>query len=233
MSKINIRTPFFTVNAKSYIWGQEAIDLAIAVDKIAEKYDVDIFFSPQLVDIPEIVKNTKNLIVSAQSMDSLEPGPGMGHILPEALANVGVKSVALNHAEKPTTISELSKAIKRARDLGISTSVCANSLEDVKAVAFLNPDIIVCEEDDAIGTGEISNEEYMKLTTEAIRKINPEIKVIQAAGISNGEDVYKVIKLGSDGTGAASGIMLAKDRVAAVEDMVLGLVKAREELAKK
>lgn len=229
MSKVNLRTPFYTVNAKSYAWGKDVVDFAKAVDKIAEKYDVPIHFYAQLIDIPEIVRNTEHILVSAQYMDSLKPGPGMGHVLPEALKEAGVKTVVLNHAEKPIPFSQLSKTIKRAREVGIMTAVAANSLEDVKAVAQLNPDAIICEEDEAIGTGETSGTEYMTSTTKAVREINPDIKVIQGAGITTGEDVYKVIKLGADGTGAASGAMMAKDRVAAVEDMVKGLVRAREE----
>ena len=52
-------------------------------------HDVDVFFTGQLIDLPAIKANTKNLIVTAQHMDFLKPGRGMGSVLPEALVEAG------------------------------------------------------------------------------------------------------------------------------------------------
>lgn len=45
MSKRTLRTPFFSVNPKSYLFGEEAVQFAIALDQLAEKYDVDVLFT--------------------------------------------------------------------------------------------------------------------------------------------------------------------------------------------
>jgi triosephosphate isomerase len=214
-----IRTPFFSINTKSYIYGKEALDLAIVADALAEEYDIDVFFTCQLVDAPAIIKNTKNLIVTAQHMDGLYPGPGMGRVLPDALKEVGVRAVNLNHAENPMSFFDISLAQTRASELGLITFVCANSIVDCKMAAQLNPTIIVCEQSELIGSGVIGDEDYMKSTTRSIKEINNDVLIVQAAGISTGSDVRKVLELGSDGTGAASSIMLSKDRRALLSEM--------------
>ena len=62
------------------------------------------------------------------------------------------------------------------------------------------------------------------------RYINPEIMVLQGAGISNGQDVYNTIKLGAQATGSTSGILKAADPYAMVEEMIYNLRKAWDEL---
>ena len=106
---MNIRKPFFIVNPKSYIFGDDVLKLAKLADELAQKYDIDCIFTGQLIDLPMIKKATKNLIITAQFMDSLTPGRGMGHVLPEALKNQGVEAVVLNHAEKQLTLTEIAR----------------------------------------------------------------------------------------------------------------------------
>ena len=67
-------------------------------------------------------------------------------------------------------------------------------------------------------------------TIAAVRAINPEIMVLQGAGISNGQDVYNTIKLGAQATGSTSGIIKAADPYAMVEEMLYSLRKAWDEL---
>lgn len=162
-------------------------------------------------------------------MDSLRPGRGMGSVLPEALAAAGVQAVTLNHVEKPLRLDQLANAIERANEVGLITLVCADSVKEVSAVAQLKPDVIICEQTKLIGTGVTTDEEYMVLTTEAIKAIDKDIKIVQAAGIKNGADVYRLIKAGSAGTGSSSGIALHPDRNKILEEMILGVVKARDE----
>ncbi|MGN1399372.1 MAG: triose-phosphate isomerase [Erysipelotrichaceae bacterium] len=224
-----IRTPYFGVNPKSYIYGDDVVQLAIGCDKLAEKYDLDIFFTAQLVDLPLIVKKTKRLIVTAQAMDPIVPGRGMGKILPDALKRAGVMAVTLNHCENPLTVSQLSKAIEIADQMGFVTQVCANSLKDAKAIAQMEPNIIICEQDSRIASGSIAGDDYMIETTLAIKQINPAILVSQAGSVNTAEDVYNILCRGSDGTGGTSNIMLAENRIEKVEEMLQGLVKYRNE----
>lgn len=144
-------------------------------------------------------------------MDPLKPGRGMGHILPESLKEAGAEAVFLNHAENPMTVEKLSKTIERAHELDMITIVCADSVFEAAAVCKLNPDIVLAEPTDLIGTGKTAGKGYVVETISKIREINPDILVMIASGVTTADDVYKVIKLGADGTGGTSGILKAPD----------------------
>ena len=227
---MNIRKPFFIVNPKSYIFGDDVLKLAKLADELAQKYDIDCIFTGQLIDLPMIKKATKNLIITAQFMDSLTPGRGMGHVLPEALKNQGVEAVVLNHAEEQLTLTEIDKTVKRAKEVGIMSIVCADTPEQCRAIAELHPTMMICEPTSLIGTGNTSNEDYIRKTNEAIRTVDDKILIMQAAGVSTGEDVRKVLTLGADGTGGTSGIINAPSWKDKLTEMMSALVDYREEV---
>lgn len=233
MEKIELRRPFFVVNPKSYLYGDELIALAKHADELAEKYDFDVLFTAQLIDLPRLIDECPHLIPCAQYMESLKPGRGMGHVLPEALAAAGVKATFLNHAENPATVHELASTIARANEVGILTVVCADSVEEGEWIAHLHPDVMVCELTSLIGTGQVAGEDYMRSSTEAVKRISPQTKVLQAAGISTGEDVYNAIMYGADSTGGTSGIVAAEDPFATLDEMFEALDRARTDIAKE
>ena len=90
----------------------------------------------------------------------------------------------------------------------------------------MGADIIICEPDELVGTGQTSSDEYMIATNNAIKEVNPQTQVLQAAGISTPEDVYKAIYLGADSTGGTSGIIKAKDPKKTIDDMLRSMLKA-------
>lgn len=227
MEKIEL--PFFIVNPKSYLYGEESLQLALIADKLAEKYGVELFFTASFADLANIKAHTKKLKVTAQHMDSFVPGRGMGYVLPESLKAAGAEAVFLNHAEHSLKLTDLVKTIKRAKELEIITIVCADSLQEAMAIAKLGPDILLCEPTDLIGTGETSSFDYITETTTKIKAIDKNILVMQASGISTGEDVYRTITYGADGTGATSGIINAPDRAQRLEEMILAIIKAKNE----
>lgn len=226
----DIGTPFFVCNPKSYLYGKECLDLAKAADNFAKKYGVEIFFTAPYVDLAKINDNTENIIVTAQHMDSLSPGRGMGKILPESLKTAGVKAVFLNHAEHSLKLNTLVKTLKKADKLEIITIVCADSLEEATAIAKLSPDILLCEPTELIGTDQTSSFDYIIETTTKIKEIDDSILVMQASGINDGKDVYNTIIRGADGTGATSGIMEASNKVQKLEEMIQAIVKAKKDL---
>ena len=231
MKKHKLRSPFFVVNPKSYLYGEDLRKLAVKADELCEKYDFDCLFTAQLIDLAWVAEHCPHLISCAQNMESLRPGRGMGHILPEALAAAGVKATFLNHAENSMTVHELASTIARANEVGILTCVCADSVEEAKAIAELHPDIMTCELTSLIGTGQIAGEDYMRASTEAVKSISPATKVLQAAGISSGENVYDAIKYGADATGGTSGIVAADDPFAMLDEMFEALDRARTDFA--
>ena len=233
MEKAVLQRPFFVVNPKSYLYGEEIRKLAKKTDELCERYGFQSLFTAQLIDLPWIIEQCPHLIPCAQTMESLKPGRGMGHVLPEALAAAGVKACFLNHAENPLTLHGLAATIARANEVGILTCVCADSVEEARAIAQLHPDIMTCELTSLIGTGQIADEDYMRSSTQAVKEISPHTMVLQAAGISTGQDVYDAIMYGGDATGGTSGIVAAEDPFATLEEMFAALDRARTDLAKE
>ena len=224
-----IKAPFFEIGPKSYLYGQDVIDLAIAADKASEKYDVDIIFTTPIVEIARVKAATKRLHVFAPHMDPIVPGRGLADILPESLVAAGAEGVMLNHVEKPVTFDTLAATIKRAEEVGLTTIVCADSMADASKIATLHPDIIVAEPSELIGTGVSVGPEYVEAATKCVKDVDANILVLTAAGISNGQDVYNTIIAGADATGSSSGVAKAADRAAMVDDMIAAVRKAWDE----
>ena len=224
-----IKAPFFEIGPKSYLYGQDVIDLAIAADKASEKYDVDIIFTTPIVEIARVKAATKRLHVFAPHMDPIVPGRGLADILPESLVAAGAEGVMLNHVEKPVTFDTLAATIKRAEEVGLTTIVCADSMADASKIATLHPDIIVAEPSELIGTGVSVGPEYVEAATKCVKDVDANILVLTAAGISNGQDVYNTIIAGADATGSSSGVAKAADRAAMVDEMIAAVRKAWDE----
>ena len=124
---------------------------------------------------------------------------------------------------------EIEKAIKRADELGLATMVCADSIEEVKAIAKLGPNILVAEPTELIGTGKPADKEYVDEVIRVIREINPDIKPFPSAGISKGEDCYNIIKAGSSASGCSSAIAKAENPLALAEEMISAVRRAYDE----
>ena len=72
----------------------------------------------------------------------------------------------------------------------------------------------------------MADNSYVIEATSKIRAINPEILVMIASGVSTADDVYNVIRLGADGTGATSGILKAPDPCLRVMEMARAMAQA-------
>ena len=232
--KPKIRVPYFEIGTKNYIYGDKVLEYAIAADKAAEKYDIDVLFICPAVEIRQVVQNTKHLIVLAPYMDTLRPGRGMADILPEALKAAGAQGVVINHCEKPMSLPQMKATIDRARELDFLVFACADTLAEAKAIAQLHPDIINPEPSEIIGGGNgVSPMAYVKDSIRVIKEIYDDIMVEQAAGITNGQQVYDFIMAGSEAAGAASGIMNAAAPIAMIDEMVAATRRAADDLKKQ
>ena len=228
MKKI-IKTPIFGINSKAYMYGEPLLELAEYADSLAAKYDISVMFSAPYTDLRSIASQTKHILLNAQGMDTIRPGRGMGHILPESLVNAGADGVFLNHAERPMIVSELVTAVFRAKELKLNTVILSDSVEEAKMTAMLEPTIIVCEQKKLIGSGKTADLEYMHVTKAAIKSICPNIIVLQGAGNRTAEDIYNAIKNGSEGSGASSGIFLAENPKEKISELFEGILRARED----
>ncbi len=220
MKPFSIDVPFFEIGPKAYLYGSAVLDLAGMVDEASARYRVPVIFTPQPSDLYPIAQAFPRLYLCAQHMDPLPPGRGQGQILPEAIKAAGAKGVMLNHSEKPITLADLKQSIHRARQVGLFSIVCADSIAETSAVAHLAPDIIVAEPTELIGSGTASDMDYVLASTQAVKRVNEAIYVLQGAGISTGEDVYRVIFAGADATGTSSAVSKAADPARLVDDML-------------
>ena len=223
---MNIKPPFFEIGPKAYLYGDQVLSLALAADAASVKYGVDVIFTTPYTEIRRVAEAAKHLFVCAPHMDALRPGRGLADVLPEALRAAGAKGVMLNHAERPLTMETLEKTLARAREVGLFTIVCANTTAQAMEIAKLGPDIIVAEPSELIGTGRPSSMEYVRASIDAVKRVNPDILVLQGAGISGTRDVYNVISAGAEATGASSAIALAASPEAMADEMLAAVRRA-------
>ena len=200
MKNMKIKPPFFEVGPKAYFCGERAVELGRVAQAASEETGVSVIYTPQLTDLA---------LVS-----------------PEAVKAAGARCVMLNHAERPMTLENLCKAVGRAREIGLMSVVCASSCAEAAMLAELNPDILVVEPTELIGTGVTSDVELVRASTEAVKRVNPEIQVLQGAGISTPEDVYRTIFAGADATGSSSAICKAEDPAKMLREMLLAAQQA-------
>lgn len=232
LKNYKINEPFFEYGPKCYMYGKTLLDIAIGLDALAKKYDVDVVLDIPDTEIYNVAKHVERVHVYSQHMDSIPVGRGMGRSLPEALKEAGAVGVMLNHAEHKLTLDEIALAIKRADEVGLATMVCADSIEEVKAIAKLGPNILVAEPTELIGTGKPADKEYVNEVIKVIREINPDIKPFPSAGISKGQDCYNIIKAGSSASGCSSAIAKAENPLALAEEMISAVRRAYDERTK-
>lgn len=224
-----LKAPFFEFGPKAYLYGEELLELVKAIDEAAIKYDVDVLVDPLTSDISLLAANTKRVHIYSQHMDAIPVGRGMGTILAEGLKAAGAVGVMLNHAESKLTLEEVAQAIRRADEVGLATMVCADTVDEMKTIAAMGPNIIVAEPTELIGTGQTSSMDYVRESIAVVKAINPDIMVLQGAGISNGDDVYNVIRAGAEATGSSSGIVKAPNPAAMAEEMISAVRRAWDE----
>lgn len=227
------RTPFFEIGIKNYLYGDDVLQLALAADKAAKRWNVDVLMVTPYTEIRRVCENTDRLIILAPYMDILRPGRGMADVLPEALISAGAKGVVINHCEKPLSLNMIKRTIERADELDMLSFVCTESIAEAKAVSFFNPDIINPEPTELIGSGNVSGLDFVSASIQAVKSVNLRILVEQAAGITTGKQVYDFILAGAEAVGAASGICTSSNPCAKAEEMIAAVANAREELKKQ
>lgn len=222
-----IRAPFFEFGPKAYLYGDALIAMARHADTLAETYDVDIIFTVMATEIPALAKACKRVRVFAQHMDAIPLGRGIGMVLPEALITAGANGTLLNHAEKPLALAHIEAGILRARAVGLMTLVCADSPAQAAAIAHFGPDMILAESPELIGGGKRSADDAAAIlrTNRLVAAVNPDIRIMHSAGITDARDVYEIIAAGADGTGSTSGIIKAGDP----EKMFAAMIQAVRE----
>ena len=99
---------------------------------------------------------------------------------------------------------------------------CAADVEEAIELAKLNPTFIAVEPPELIG-GDISvttaDPSIVSDTVNAVKSVNPRVRVLCGAGVKNGLDVRKAIELGAEGVLLASGVTKAEDVDSVLDDL--------------
>jgi len=210
-------------NFKTYqmATAENAIKLAKIHQEVAAELGVDIRIAVQAVDLAKVI-DAVNIPVMAQHIDSIGFGSHTGHILPEAVKSVGAEGVILNHSERRLDSDTLQRAIERAKEVGLTTIVCAEHPEEGAKFLEFDPDYIAVEPPELIG-GDISVSTAKPEIIEHAERLIGREKLLVGAGVKNGKDVAICIKLGAKGVLLASGITKAEDPKAVLMDLASGL----------
>ncbi len=217
-------TPIVILNFKTYLesTGERAVELASACQKVADETGVNIAVAPQHMDLSRVA-GAVEIPVMAQHIDPIGAGGHTGSVLAECALEAGARGTLINHSERRMLLADVEAVISRVRELDMVSVVCTNNVQTTAAAAALEPDFVAVEPPELIGSGiPVSKAEPEVVTgsVDAVKKINPDVKVLCGAGISTGDDMKAAIDLGAEGVLLASGIILADDPERALLDLV-------------
>ena len=226
-----IRTPFFETSVKNYIYGDAVLEFAKEVNAAAKRYDVDALFISPYTEIRRIREHCDKLIILAPYMDTIRPGRGMADVLPEAVKAAGADGVVINHCERPMTLSAIRQTIERARELDMLSFCCAVRWRKPKPSQQFHPDILNPEPTELIGRARPATCLCQEVIG-AVKAVDPDILVEQAAGITTAQQIYDFIMAGSQAAGSASGILKSAEPYKLLDEMVAAVRRAKDDLAK-
>ena len=219
-----LKTPIIIVNYKTYgpSIGDKAVEITSSIEEnCSENWAV----APQTADVRKVREKT-DLPVLSQHVDAVEPGSNTGHTLLETMKDAGIDGTLINHSEKRLKLSDIEFIVKRCKEKGVETIVCANNPEVAASAAALDPSFVAYEPPELIG-GDVSvssaTPEVVKEAVEKVKEATRGVKVLCGAGVKTGEDVKAALELGTEGVLLASGLVKSDDIVSVIEDLENGI----------
>jgi triosephosphate isomerase len=218
--------PRIVVNAKAYAeaTGPAGLSLLRALERVAKAEPVAL--APPTTDLALLAGKAGKVPLFAQHTDPLLPGVGTGFVSALAVQAAGAVGSLLNHAEHKVPLSQTKATVLSLHDLGLWSLLCADSLEEARALAKLRPTAIAIEPPELIG-GDVSvtsaDPGIVSRAVKAVHRTAPATLVLCGAGVKSGADVAAARRLGAYGVLVASGVVKAKDPGKAAKDLVSGL----------
>jgi len=222
-----LKTPIVIVNFKTYPQsvGERAVELAKTIAEVAKEKGISVAAAPQNLDLYRVASQV-DIPVLAQHVDSITSGAHTGWLLAETVKATGAVGSLINHSEHQIQSEEIEQVVRRLRELELTSVVCAKNPEVCKKVAAFKPDMVAVEPPELIGTGRAVSKLKPEVVSDAVkmvREINPEVRVLCGAGITNGEDTRIALELGAEGVLLASSVVKATDPRAAMLDVAKGI----------
>ena len=223
MASLRVGFPLILVNLKTYrvAMGEGAVRLAAVAEEVSKRTGVCIAVSPQAVDLRKVVEATETPVF-AQHVDPVGYGKYTGHMTPEAVADAGCSGTLISHSERRLELKAIEATVKRAREAGLLQVICVDDVERGRVVTPFNPDAVAIEPPELIGTGipvSKAKPEVVSGAVDAVKGVDPRVKVLCGAGITSGEDVAAALKLGAEGVLVASGVVKAENPYEALLDL--------------
>ena len=218
--------PLIVVNFKTYATaiGQKAVDLAQAMER-ASKDHVRMIAVVSAFDLYPVKQAAPSLEVWSQHLDPVGQGSFTGWLQPENAIERGAQGTIINHAEHKVDIKHVQQLMQQLPDR-FPLCACAADVDEAHQLAELGPTFIAVEPPELIG-GDISvttaDPAIVSDTVNAVRAINPHVRVLCGAGVKDGKDVKTAVELGAHGVLLASGVTKASDVDAVLADLVAGL----------
>ena len=218
--------PLIVVNFKTYVtaMGQKAVDLAKAMER-ASKDHVRMIAVVSAFDLHAVKQAAPSLEVWSQHLDPVGLGSFTGWLQPENAIERGAQGTIINHAEHKVDIEHVRRLMQQMPD-EFPICACAADVDEAHQLAELGPTFIAVEPPELIG-GDISvttaDPAIVSDTVNAVRAINPHVRVLCGAGVKDGKDVKTAVELGAHGVLLASGVTKASDVDAVLADLVAGL----------
>ena len=96
----------------------------------------------------------------------------------------------------------------------------------------MGPNVILAEAPNSIEAGRRTTDDQTEINNvnRRVAEIDPNILVLHGGGISTADDVYNIVRLGAQGTGSTSGVILAADPFGKLEEMIAAMRKAWDEI---
>ena len=218
--------PLIVVNFKTYAtaMGQKAVDLAQAMERAAKDH-VRMIAVVSAFDLHAVKQAAPSLEVWSQHLDTVGQGSFTGWLQPENAIERGAQGTIINHAEHKVDIEHVQQLMQQLPD-EFPMCACAADVDEAHQLAELGPTFIAVEPPELIG-GDISvttaDPAIVSDTVNAVRAINPQVRVLCGAGVKDGKDVKTAVELGAHGVLLASGVTKASDVDAVLADLVAGL----------
>ncbi len=217
-------SPLILINFKAYNegYGQNAHKIAQSAEIVSEESGITIGLAPGYMDIHPL-SHHYSLPVYAQHIDGISPGAHTGAVLAGAVKAAGATGTLINHSERRLTLAEIDAAVTAAGHANLTSVVCTNTTATSAAAASFSPTYIAIEPPELIGSGvSVSKTDpgIIERTVEAVKAINPDVRVLTGAGISTGECVRIALDLGTEGVLLASSVVKADNPQKVLEDLV-------------
>lgn len=191
------------INFKTYPEGTGSRGLKLARN-LRKAFPVII--ACQSADIRLIKKSGAK--VYSQHIDPLDEGRNTGFVIASTIKKAGADGTMINHSEH--RIKGVSDCIKKAKNNGLKTVVCAETPREISRFASQRPDFLALELPELIGTMRSITKVKPNAVRVAVKK-SGNVPLLCGSGISNYEDAKAASELGCDGVLISTTILKARN----------------------